>query len=193
MNAQRLGLLSAVTASVCCVGPVLLVLLGLGGLGAGAFLGRYHWWFIVAAMTLLAVAWRRYRTEAGRCRAARCEMAGGRRARTALLLASTVVAVFVGLNLSTYAGQTRQASATDAAARSGRIASVMIPVEGMTCVTCEWTVESSLKGLPGVRSVEANVRDAAAHVQYDPEQTTLEDVIAAINKTGYRASRQRAP
>lgn len=42
MTPDRLGILSALFASVCCLGPVLLVVLGLGSLGLGAFLGRYH-------------------------------------------------------------------------------------------------------------------------------------------------------
>lgn len=145
----------------------------------------------MAAIVLLAVAWRSYLKESGRCRTARCEMAGGKRTRTALLLASTVVAVFVGLNLATYASQTRQATSTGTAPRSGRLASVVIPVEGMTCFTCELTVESSLKGLPGVRSVDAKVTESAAYVQYDPARVELEDLVAAINKTGYKASRPK--
>jgi len=191
MKAARLGILSAITASVCCLGPVLLVLAGLGSLGFGALIGRYHWWFIAAAIGLLAVAWRSYLKEAGRCRTAHCEMAGGKRTRTALLLASTVVAVFVGLNLYTYASQTRQTAAVGTAPRSGPLASVAIPVEGMTCFTCELTVESSLKGLPGVRRVDASVKDAAAYVQYDPAQVTLEALMTAIDNTGYRASRPK--
>lgn len=191
MKTDCVGMLSALVASVCCLGPVLLVLLGLGSLGFGAVLGRAHWWFIGTAIALLAYAWRSYFEEAGRCRAARCEMAGSKKTRTALLLASTVVAVFVGLNLATYASHTHQATSTGAAPQSGRLASVVIPVEGMTCFTCELTVESSLKGLPGVRRVDANVKDAAAYVQYDPAQTKLEELLAAINKTGYRASRPK--
>jgi len=189
MKAGPLGLFSAALASVCCVGPVLLVLLGLGSLGFGALIGRYHWWFITAAIGLLAMAWRSYLKEAGRCRTARCEMAGGQRTRTALLLASVVVAVFVGLNLYTYTGQQRPARQDTTGPTKGRLASVMIPVEGMTCFTCEVAVESSLRGLPGVRSVDARVKDAVAYVQYDPAQMTLEALMTAIDNTGYRASR----
>jgi copper chaperone CopZ len=188
MRADRLGILSALFASVCCLGPVLLVVLGLGSLGLGAILGRYHWWFIGAAIGLLAVAWRRYLKETGRCRTAHCEMAGGKRTRTALLLASTVVAVFVGLNLATSASQSPNSKPQAASAARAHLASVMIPVEGMTCFTCELTVESSVKGLPGVRSVDAEVKDAAAYVEYDSSQVSVTQLIEAINKTGYKAS-----
>jgi len=76
-----------------------LVVLGLGSLGFGSLIGRYHWWFIGAAITLLAYAWRSYMKEARRCRAASCEMAQGKFTRTILVLASIVVATFVWWSL----------------------------------------------------------------------------------------------
>lgn len=187
MKADRLGLLSAMLASICCVGPILLVLVGLGSLGVGALLSRYHWWFIGAAMLLLSVAWRSYLKEAAHCRATSCQMARGKTTRTVLTMASLVVAIFVGLNLATYASHSRQPGARIVSSGHGRLASVVIPVEGMTCFTCERTVEATLKGLPGVRSADAKVKDAAAYVQYDAAQVSLDELIAAINKTGYRA------
>jgi len=182
-----MGVLSALVASVCCVGPLLLILLGLGSLGLGAFFGRYHWWFILAAIGLLAFAWRAYLKERGRCQAARCEMAQGKTAQWTLTLATLVVVLFVGLNLYTYMSQS-WASPSRQAQGTGKFASVVIPVEGMTCFTCELTVESSLKRLPGVQSADARVNDKAAYVSYDPIQVRPEDLVAAINKTGYRAS-----
>lgn len=188
MKAEKLGILSAVMASVCCLGPVLLVLLGLGSLGFGALLGRFHWWFILVGIALLGVAWRSYLKEVGRCRTAHCEMARGKTTRNMLTLASVVVALFVGLNLYTYAGQRQIPHPLGAASAGGGLALVVIPVEGMTCFTCELTVESALRRLPGVKSADARVNEKAAYVNYDPTQTRPEDLIAAINKTGYRAS-----
>lgn len=189
MKADRLGILSAVFASVCCLGPVLLVLLGLGSLGFGALIGRYHWWFIGTAIALLVYAWRSYLKEARRCKAASCEVARGKMTRTVLTLASVVVAVFVGLNLYTYASPFGAARPQAASAVRGSLTSVTIPVEGMTCFTCELTVESSLKGLAGVHGADANVKDAVAYVEYDPSQVSMAQLIEAINKTGYKATR----
>jgi len=171
------------------VGPVLLVLLGLGSLGFGALIGRYHWWFIGTAISLLAVAWRSYVKEAGRCKTASCEMARGNTTRTALSLASAVVALFVGLNFATYASQRRTSPAPSATTPSGNLLSVAIPVEGMTCFTCELTVESSLKKLPGVHNADAKVNEGMAYVRYDSARISLDGLIAAINKTGYKAGR----
>ena len=74
---------------------------------------------------------------------------------------------------------------------SGQLVSVAIPVEGMTCFTCELTVASSLKRLPGVQSADAKVNEGMAYVRYDPARVSLDDLIAAINKTGYHAKPPR--
>lgn len=189
MQADRMGILSAVLASVCCLGPLLLAVLGLGSLGLGAALGRYHWWFIGAAIVLLAYAWRSYVAEAHRCRATRCQMARGRTTGAALTLASVVVATLVGLNLYTYASQRREIVESQTPLMRGPLASATIPVQGMTCFTCELTVESSLKRLPGVADADATVAGQVARVEYDPSRVSVEELVAAIDKTGYQASR----
>ena len=114
-------------------------------------------------------------------------MAQGKTTRTVLILASVVVATFVGLNMYTYASQQRSVPEPRADAVHSELASVIIPVDGMTCFTCELTVELSLKSLPGVQHVDANVREQVAHVRYDSTQIGLDALIAAINQTGFRA------
>ena len=186
MKADKLGILSALFASVCCVTPLLLVLLGLGSLGIGAVLGRFHWWFLGAALVLLTTAWRRYFQERRRCATERCEMASRAPTRWTLLIASLVVAAFAGLSVYTFASQ-RQQTASASGGLSATATGVIIPIEGMTCLTCELMVESSLKELLGVERADARVAEQAAYVSYDPSQVGLDDLIEAINKTGYRA------
>lgn len=184
MKADKLGVLSALVASVCCVTPLLLALLGLGSLGIGAALGRFHWWFLLAAIGLLVYGWRVYVKEQGRCKTAHCDMPRSKATRTVLGAVSLIVAVFIGLNLYTYASQRSVATAPSA---SKGLASIVLPVEGMTCLTCELTVESSLRRLPGVHSADARVTEQVAYVQYDPAKVKLDDLVEAVNKTGYRA------
>lgn len=188
MKADKLGILAALFASVCCVTPLLLVLLGLGGLGLGAVLGRYHWWFLGAAFILLMTAWRRDCQARRRCATDRCEMASRTPSRWTLLVASLVVAVFAGLNVYTFASQ-RQHTAPISSSRAGTTTDVVIPVEGMTCLTCELTIESSLKRLPGVAHADAHVAQQTVVVRYDPTQVTVDSLIAAITKAGYTVTR----
>ena len=81
MKAKGFGILSALTASVCCLGPLLLIALGLGGLGLGAALGKYHWYFILGAALFLSFAWRSYFREKKSCDSGLCEMEGKKMTR----------------------------------------------------------------------------------------------------------------
>ncbi|MBI4430991.1 MAG: heavy-metal-associated domain-containing protein [Candidatus Omnitrophica bacterium] len=183
MKAKGLGILSALTASICCLGPLLLIVLGLGSLGLGAVLGRYHGYFILGAALLLAFAWRRYFKEKNSCESARCEMEGKKLTRDVLVSASAVVLLFTGLNLYTYV----KGSVAGEVSKQGT--QVSIPVEGMSCFTCEIAVQSAVKKLSGVYRVKASAKDKIAIVSYNPQRTNLDWIVAAINETGYKAKK----
>jgi mercuric ion transport protein len=65
------GGLSAVLASACCLGPLLLVSLGLGGAWMSNLtaLEPFRPWFIGAALLALLFAWRRIWRPAAACKA----------------------------------------------------------------------------------------------------------------------------
>lgn len=185
MNAARFGLVSAVTASLCCVGPLLLLTLGLGSLGLGAVLGRLHWWFLTAAALFLLAGWHRYLREQRRCRAQACQMVRGGLTRGTLVAASVLVATFTSLNAwSTFA----QPAAPAAASAAEEGTTVVIPITGMTCAMCEAAIERNLAQRPGVIDVDAQVASEQVVVTYDPEQIGVGDLVEAINQTGYRAT-----
>lgn len=102
MKSTKLGILSAVIASICCIGPLLLILLGLGSLGIGAAIGRYHWYFIAVALMLLIIAWKGYLKEKKTCNLKGCQMENKRMILVTLIISTLVVAVFMGFNLYTY-------------------------------------------------------------------------------------------
>ncbi|MBI4431740.1 MAG: cation transporter [Candidatus Omnitrophica bacterium] len=185
MKAKSFGVLSVITASVCCLGPFVLILFGLGSLGLGAVIGKYHWYFILASGILLAFAWRSYFKEKISCEAKRCEMEGKKMTCAVLTLATAVVLTFAGLNFYTYAKGSSEIPFFEAGVQ------VSIPVKGMSCFTCEVAVQSAVKKVPGVHQVKASARDKVAIVSYDPQKANLEQIVAAINQTGYTAEKPR--
>ena len=184
MESNKTGMLSVLMASVCCVGPLLLAALGLGGLGVGAFIGAYHWYFIGGATVVLGFAWFNFLRERRRCQTERCEMAGGKLTRIMLPLATLGVAAFLAMNVYAYAGGT---VADESLAAVAGQETVTIPVEGMTCFTCTITVEGSLEDLDGVREATANVPGKTVTVSFNPDKVTVKNMVEAVNETGYRA------
>jgi len=65
----------------------------------------------------------------------------------------------------------------------------VIPVEGMSCMSCVATVKRALSVIGGVRAVNVNLKDKNATVQYDSIKVTSELLREAINKSGYQAGK----
>ena len=63
---------------------------------------------------------------------------------------------------------------------------VELPVVGMTCARCAANVERTLnKKVPGVEQASVNFGTESLSVDYDPGQTSLEDMAQAVKNAGY--------
>jgi mercuric ion transport protein len=184
MKASKAGVVSALLASACCIGPLLLIAIGLGS--GAAFLGRYHWFFLIGGLAVLTWAWAKYLREKTVCDCEHTQMQGRRGTMWTLLLATAVVLGFAGLNISRYvfagAPPSKEAQPLAGATRA------VFPVEGMSCATCEIAVRRALNRVPGVKAARVSVISKTAEVDYDPQQTTPTALVAAINSTGYQAT-----
>ncbi len=59
-------------------------------------------------------------------------------------------------------------------------------IAGMTCKGCEEHVKHAAAQLPGYISAEANHTTDKATVKFDKTKNSLDEVIAAIDATGYK-------
>ena len=64
---------------------------------------------------------------------------------------------------------------------------VTIPVKGMTCATCTLSVQQGLKKIDGVLTADASLTRESVTAKYDPERTTIREMVDAINGIGYKA------
>ena len=60
-----------------------------------------------------------------------------------------------------------------------------LDVTGMSCANCSATVEDALSDLAGVREASVNYATDEGTVTYDPDETTLRDVVDAVEAAGY--------
>ncbi|WP_455379817.1 heavy metal translocating P-type ATPase, partial [Acidihalobacter prosperus] len=63
-----------------------------------------------------------------------------------------------------------------------------LTIDGMTCASCSARVERALRKLPGVISANVNLATERAHIQYLPAMADTDELIAAVTRSGYRAS-----
>ena len=64
---------------------------------------------------------------------------------------------------------------------------VDIPIEGMTCASCAARVERRLNAVDGAEAT-VNYATAQATVSFDPGRVRPEDLVAAVEETGYHAA-----
>lgn len=65
-------------------------------------------------------------------------------------------------------------------------------VEGMHCTGCASTIQMLLQHKPGVRRVSAYFNTGEARVLYDPAGVSEDDLVATIEKAGYRVTSRSA-
>ena len=186
MKAKQAGILSALLASACCIGPLLLVAIGVGS--GAVWVGRYHWFFLIGGIAVLTWAWAKYLREKTVCDCEHRAMDGRRSGILTLLIATIVVFGFAGLNVSRYVLASAPPSAQTQTQAANGLSRVVIPVEGMSCATCEIPVRHALRRIDGVKSTHVSAATKSATVDYEAAKTNPEQLVAAINSTGYRAS-----
>jgi hypothetical protein len=86
-------------ASVCCVGPLAITLLGVNGVILAAAFKPYRWYILAASLVLLALAWwgvyRGWRVRPG----AACGVRAGRATQVVLWVSVAVWLTAVAVNL----------------------------------------------------------------------------------------------
>lgn len=194
-------------ASLCCVGPLVFVLLGLGTFGVGAFLASARPFLMGGSVLMLALGfyWTYLRGTENCGSGESCtDRPAKHLSRVVLWLASIGVLAFALLpylagplaakisEKKIPNGQSNQSvsQSTGNMVSAGPVDGIEIAtfkVEGMTCVTCETAIRLALKRSPGVVRADVSYANGTARVEYDPHKTTPDKLREAINTTGYKA------
>lgn len=62
---------------------------------------------------------------------------------------------------------------------------ITLPVEGMTCASCQASVQRALAAAPGVHRAAVNLMTNEATVVYDPRVASPESLVGAVEASGY--------
>ncbi|GAB4244830.1 MAG: hypothetical protein OHK0028_23000 [Deltaproteobacteria bacterium] len=182
------GLVGAVTAavgaSVCCLGPLLLLALGVGGAWIGNLtaMEKYRPIWMAATLVFLGLAFFRvYRKprEVACTPGSACSSVAGRRNK---IIIWTVTVLILGLLALPYLISYAYAGSPGEAAVTRQ---VTLSVRNMTCSTCAVTVKKSLTRVEGVKDAKVTLRPPQAAVTYDPAKVRVERLIEATSKAGF--------
>jgi Cu+-exporting ATPase len=76
---------------------------------------------------------------------------------------------------------------------TGRVTLALERGGGVACAMCLRTIESELEQLSGVRSVQTDVVNERASVDFDPSTVSIEDMREAVASVGYRVEERPSP
>ena len=124
MQQEKHGFLAAVLASSCCVLPLVLLTVGLGGSVLTMVLVQYKAYLMTFALAALVYAWVQYARDTKQCAAQACALVGGRFRKWMLGVNTGVVVLFVLITytpVSSLANVVLQGSLDAAQAPSGLV------------------------------------------------------------------------
>lgn len=179
------GLFAGFAASLCCLGPLLSLGLGLGSFAASAWFA--HWRPVLMALTfvLLGLAWYlTYRRPKADCADGACARPPGKTARVSLWM-GTIVALAAAIYPSLPAANHH----VDAAAVAVGEAKFSVLIPSMDCPPCAAGIEASLRRAPGVKQAAINYDNKRADIVYDPSLTSRDRLLTLIDGTGFPADR----
>lgn len=209
------AILAAFAASLCCIAPLLFVLLGMGSLGLAAVFEPFRPYLMGAAVLLLALGyyWIYFKSDKSvSCAPGEaCETKPVSRAsRFGLWFATFAVILFALTPYITASIANRTATKEPVVVKSdddccipnkssktqnavspnndlpANIKRATFTVTGMTCATCEPAIRIALEKTVGVNRADVSYERGNAIVDYEPQQTTPEKLRDVINGTGYK-------
>ena len=194
------SIVTAGVASVCCVGPMLAVGLGLGTFG-WALSEELRPWLLGGSGLLLAGAfYLTYRRRpAAECADGACAVSPEktRKRKMLLWLATAAVAalaafphysaVLWGDSAALWGDSIGADTAALAGGNSDGKAVALFSIDGMTCAACASGVRATLERQKGVQLAEVDYENATARIHFDHSQTSATKLIAAIGQLGFKA------
>src|SRR5206468_7071622 len=103
-----------------------------------------------------------------------------------LLVTTALVIGFAGLDISRYVFGSVPPAAENQLPNG--LSHVVVSVDGLSCIACEILVRHALRRIDGVKAIYVSAATKTAAVEYEVAKTNPEQLVAAINSTGYRAS-----
>ncbi len=202
------AVLAALAASSCCIGPLVLAALGIGGAGALAALGAYRPYILgVTAVLLMSGFYLTYRkprparaasaapredgavaADGDACGCEAPNPKAGRAGRIGLWIATVMVVIFAAApNLIACFAARGQPTAV-AVTLGAAVEHATLRVEGMDCEACAVHIRGALAKVGGFHDMTLDLKAQTIDVAYEPAAGRLEAYVAAINDLGYEAS-----
>ena len=183
------SLLTAVSASLCCITPVLALLAGSSGIAASfSWLDPFRPWLIGITVVVLAFAWYQ-KLKPRSAQEIECECEDDEKPsfwHSKKFLGIVTVFAVVLLAFPYYADAFYPETNLSVLEYTNLESTYEINITGMTCSGCEEHVKLEIGKLSGISGLEVSYEKANAVVTFDESKTNIDEVKAAVDNTGYK-------
>jgi len=195
--AKGTGLLTAITASLCCIMPAVSLLAGIGGIAATfSWLEPIRPYLIFLTIGVLGFAWyQNLKSKSSAKQDCACEtgLPTGKTGRPPFLQSGfflSILTVFAGLMLAfphySYMFYPKNSPKSAVGISVSTIQQANLKVEGMTCAGCEAHLKHAISELVGVMEANASFAKGNVIVKFDGTITSQAAIIEAVNATRYQ-------
>lgn len=190
------AIVTALLASLCCITPVLAILGGLSGIASAfSFLKPLRPYFIAFTIIILGYAfYNAYKPKNKDEVECACEDNKTKakkdflNSKAFLWLVSMIAVVLITFPYysQTFFPQTQNTLVIN----SNHIVKAKLEIEGMSCTSCEQSVDYALKSEKGVLSAQSSYKTGIAYVEYNPLKVQPEQLKKTVeNKVGYKVNK----
>ncbi len=191
------GLLTAITASLCCMTPVLALIAGTSGIASTfSWIEPFRPYLIGLTILVLGFAWYQKLKPQKEidCECETDDLPAGKAGKTKFIQSKTFLGIvtafaIVMLAFPYYSGifypnTDKQIIVVD----ESDIKTTEFKISGMTCASCEEHVNHEVNKLNGIISSKASYENGNAIIEFDKTKTNETDIEKAINSTGYKVT-----
>ena len=187
------GILTAISASLCCITPVLAVIAGTSGLALTfSWFEPFRPYFIGLTILVLGFAWYQ-KLKPKKQIDCNCETEEKPKfIQSKMFLGIVTVFAIVMLAFPYYSSifypkTEKQIIVVD----KSNIQKVEFTISGMTCASCGEHVNHEVNKLTGIISSNASYENGNAIVEFDNSKTNIPEIEKAINSTGYSVTNKK--
>jgi len=194
------GLLTAITASLCCITPVLALIAGTSGIASTfTWIEPFRPYLIGLTVLVLGFAWyQKFKTQKEiDCECDTDELPAGKVGKPKFIQSKTflgIVTAFAILMLAFpyysgvfYSNTEKQIIVVD----KSDIKTTEFKISGMTCASCEEHVNHEVNKLNGIVNSKASYENGNAIIEFDRTKSNETEIEKAINATGYKVTNKK--
>jgi copper chaperone CopZ len=184
------GLLTAITASLCCITPVLALIAGTSGIASTfSWIEPFRPYLIGLTILVLGFAWYQ-KLKPQKEIDCECEtdekpkFIQSRKFLGIVTVFAIVILAFPYYSGIFYPNTEKQIIVVD----KSDIKTTEFKISGMTCASCEEHVNHVVNKLNGIVNSMASYENGNAIVEFDKTKTNETEIEKAINSTGYQVT-----